>query len=158
MVQRTLATGTTESYIKNKPSELPSFPDTLISHTNTYAHALTIIAGRKLVGRCVPPQAPVASVFPRGATLHVPELGQVASDRFAQQRDVEVAPLGRFALVLVQLLVDATGQLRPVRVQTTLPAGGVPRKQPIFVPVRSEAVAALLLPLAGARALEVRER
>lgn len=97
----------------------------------------------------------MACILPRGAPLHVPELGQIPGDRFAQQRNVEVAPLGRFTLVLVQLLVDATGQLRPVRMQTALPAGRVAREQPVLVPVRSEAVAPLLLPLTGARALRM---
>ena len=98
----------------------------------------------------------MAGVLPRGAPLDVPELGQIPGDRFAQQRDVKVSPLGRFALVLVQLLVDAASQLGPVCVQAALPARRVARKQPVLVAVRPEAVAPFLLSLTRAGALLLR--
>lgn len=84
----------------------------------------------------------------------MPKLGQIPRDRLPQQRDVEVPPLGRFALVLVQLGVHTSGQFGPVSMQATLPTGRVPRKQPILVAVRSEAVAPFLLSLTSARSLE----
>lgn len=115
---------------------------------------LTIVARRQLFRCGGPAEAPVARVLPRGAPLDVPVLGQIPGDRFPQQRDVEVPPLGRFALVLVQLLVDAPGQLGPVRVQAALPARRVARKQPVLVAVGPEAVAPFLLSLTGARALQ----
>lgn len=77
---------------------------------------LALVAGRQLGGGGLATQTPVAGAFPGGATPHVPVLGHVAGDGFAEQRNVEVAPLCRLPLVLVQLYVDAAGQLGPVGV------------------------------------------
>lgn len=87
---------------------------------------------------------------------HVPVLGHVAGDGLAQQRDVKVSPLGRLALVLVQLHVHAAGQLGPVGVQAALPARRVAGEEPVLVAVRPEAVAALPLPLALAGTLRMK--
>lgn len=73
-------------------------------------------------------RAPVTGSSPSGTSLYVPELGQVPRDRVPYYSYIKVSTLYPIPFDLVQLRVNAAGQLGPVRVQAALPAGRVSRE------------------------------
>lgn len=112
--------------------------------------------------------APVARTFPSGSPLNVAEFRQVPMDRIAENGDEKVSKriaegeierrtrhetivallpslLGR-AFVLVQGILDAIGQFRPIGVQATFPARRVAAEEPLLVVrVRPDAITAFAL-------------
>ena len=99
-----------EGHVRGAPIELiqaDTFP------------VVTLVAGHHVRQAGFAP-AHVLGVTPGGATLHVKKFGNVASHWFSQKCHVKVAAVVH-SLGRVQVGVHTLCQLRPVRMQTTLP-------------------------------------
>lgn len=85
----------------------------------------------------------------------MPELGEVPRNGISYDSYVKVTAFNAFPFDLIELRVHTVRQFGPVRVQSTFPASGVAREQPIFVTIWTETEATLASSLTRTRSLQL---